>query len=346
MANKFGKKVYIIAEIGVNHEGNLSLAKSLIDLAKKGGADAAKFQSYKAHKIAAKDSPAYWDTDKEPTKSQFELFRKFDGFGESEYIELAKYCEYVGIDFMSTPFDLEAVDFLNPLQKSFKIASADITNYPLLRRVAKCNKPVILSTGCSEIQEIREAVQELKKNGAKEIVLLHCILNYPTANSNANLNMISSLQREFPEIHIGYSDHTVPSAAMEVLSTAYILGARVIEKHFTHDKTLKGNDHYHSMDYQDLRSFVSRVSEIDEIVGVQEKRPLDSELQSIKYARRSLHYRIALEKGHVLTENDLICLRPGTGVSPSFIDSILGKRLNCQVEEGVRLKLDDFEIND
>lgn len=346
MSSKFGKDLYVIAEIGVNHAGDLSLAKKLINLAKKGGAHAAKFQSYKAHKIAAKDSPAYWDTTKEPTESQFDLFKKFDGFGEAEYVELSKYCDEIGIDFMSTPFDLEAVDFLNPLQKAIKIASADITNFPLLRRVAKCNKPVILSTGCSEIKEIHEAVQELINSGVTEVVLLHCILNYPTANSNANLNMISSLQREFPKIHIGYSDHTIPSKGMEVLCAAYTLGARVIEKHFTHDKSLQGNDHYHSMDYRDLRVFISSISAINEMIGNSDKKPLESELNSIKYARRSLHYRSNLSVGHTLKEVDLICLRPGTGVSPSLIDSLLGKRLKRSVEEGARLNLDDLEVND
>ena len=265
--SSIGQELYVIAEIGVNHGGDIKLAKELIDLAKKGGAHAAKFQSYKAHKIAAKDSPAYWDTSKEPTESQFELFKKFDSFGPKDYEELAAYCKEVGIDFLSTPFDLEAVDFLNPLQRLIKVASADITNFPLLRKVAASKKPIILSTGCSTIQEIRSAVSELTNHGATEIVLLHCILNYPTSDENANLGMITSLQQEFPNCHIGYSDHTIPSDEMTVLCASYILGARVIEKHFTHDKSLQGNDHYHSMDWEDLQNFIRRANALNSILG-------------------------------------------------------------------------------
>jgi len=338
-----GEELYVIAEIGVNHGGNIALAKDLIDLAKKGGAHAAKFQSYKAHKIAAKDSPAYWDTSKEPTESQFELFKKFDSFGPSDYEELAAHCNKVGIDFLSTPFDLEAVDFLNPLQRLIKVASADITNFPLLRKVAASKKPIILSTGCSTIQEIRGAVTELKNYGATDIVLLHCILNYPTNDENANLGMITSLQKEFPNCHIGYSDHTIPSDEMTVLCTSYLLGARVIEKHFTHDKTLQGNDHYHSMDWKDLKNFIDRCISLDSIIGLKKKQPLASELNSIKYARRSLYYNSDLKKGLVLSENDIIALRPGTGISPVEYDRILGKKLIKNVTRNEPIRLSDFE---
>lgn len=338
-----GKELYVIAEIGVNHGGNIKLAKELIDLAKKGGAHAAKFQSYKAHKIAAKDSPAYWDTSKEPTESQFELFKKFDSFGPKDYEELAAYCKEVDIDFLSTPFDLEAVDFLNPLQKLIKVASADITNFPLLRKVAASRKPIILSTGCSTIQEIRSAVSELTKYGATDIVLLHCILNYPTSDENANLGMITSLQQEFPNCHIGYSDHTIPSDEMTVLCASYMLGARVIEKHFTHDKTLQGNDHYHSMDWKDLQNFIQRASKLDSIIGLNRKEPLSSEMNSIKYARRSLYYTRDLQAGHKVLENDLVALRPGTGTSPVLIDSYINKVLAKSVSSNQQLMPKDFE---
>lgn len=338
-----GQELYIIAEIGVNHGGNIKLAKELIDLAKKGGAHAAKFQSYKAHKIAAKDSPAYWDTSKEPTESQFELFKKFDSFGPKDYEELAAYCEEVGIDFLSTPFDLEAVDFLNPLQKLIKVASADITNFPLLRKVAASRKPIILSTGCSTIQEIRSAVSELTKYGATDIVLLHCILNYPTSDENANLGMITSLQQEFPNCHIGYSDHTIPSDEMTVLCASYMLGARVIEKHFTHDKTLQGNDHYHSMDWKDLQNFIQRATILNSIIGLNKKQPLSSEVNSIKYARRSLYYTRDLPAGHRISENDLVALRPGTGTSPILIDRYINNVLTLSVSSNQPLMPEDFE---
>jgi len=337
-----GQELYVIAEIGVNHGGSIKLAKELIDLAKKGGAHAAKFQSYKAHKIAAKDSPAYWDTSKEPTESQFELFKKFDSFGPKDYEELAAYCKEVGIDFLSTPFDLEAVDFLNPLQRLIKVASADITNFPLLRKVAASRKPIILSTGCSTIEEIRSAVSELTNYGATDIVLLHCILNYPTSDENANLGMITSLQQEFPNCHIGYSDHTIPSDEMTVLCSSYMLGARVIEKHFTHDKMLQGNDHYHSMDWKDLQNFIQRASNLNLIIGLNRKEPLSSEMNSIKYARRSLYYSNDFKKGHILNVDDFIALRPGQGISPVMIDNITGKTLAHDVFENTAVSMKDL----
>lgn len=340
---KLGEDLYVIAEIGVNHGGDIELAKKLIDLAKKGGAHAAKFQSYKAHKIAAKDSPAYWDTSKEPTPSQYELFKKYDAFTVDEYNELATHCELRGIDFMSTPFDLEAVTFLDKIQNIFKIASADITNVPLLRKVAQLGKPIILSTGCSTLSEIQMATNELRTHGASEIVLLHCILNYPTIDENANLGMISSLQQNFPEFHIGYSDHTLPSNDMNILNTSYILGARVIEKHFTHDKALPGNDHYHSMDWVDLKRFISNTKQIDKVLGLTEKKPLESELNSIKYARRSLFYNRSIPAGSIIEGDDLICLRPGNGISPTEFDSIIGKTLCRNVKENDKLNLSDFK---
>lgn len=323
---KLGEKLYLIAEIGVNHGGSISKAKEMILQCKESGAHAAKFQSYKAEKIAAVDSPSYWDLSEESTTSQFELFKKFDTFNNEDYIELARFCEEVEIDFMSTPFDLEAVDFLNDFVKIFKIASADITNYPLLRKVAEKNKPVILSTGCSTIDEIKNAVYELNKNGASEIVLLHCILNYPTENKNANLGMITGLKREFPDLHIGYSDHTHPCDNMTVLCNSYLLGARVIEKHFTFDKTLSGNDHYHSMDKEDVVNFIDRVSEIDSIIGNEQKEPLESEKLSILNARRSLYASKDISIGEAFSSENIICLRPGRGIPPSKIDSILGKK--------------------
>ena len=185
---------YIIAEIGVNHEGSLEKAKELIELAKEGGANAAKFQTYKADTIASVNSPAYWDRSMESTASQHELFQKYDCFDEKDYIALCEHCHKVGIEFLSTPFDEVAVDFLDPLMPFFKIASADITNIPFLRKIAFKQKPVLLSTGASNQAEIDLAISELQKYGCKDLCLLHCILNYPTLNENANLDMINGLQ--------------------------------------------------------------------------------------------------------------------------------------------------------
>jgi len=315
---------YIIAEIGVNHEGSFDKAKELIRLAKEGGADAVKFQTYKAETLAAKNSPAYWDTSMEPTRSQYELFKRYDSFDEEEYILLAEYCRKTDIDFLSTPFDEKAIEFLAPLVPCFKIASADITNVPFLRRIAAKSKPVILSTGASTVEEITDAVTILNNAGCGNIALLHCVLNYPTNNENANLNMIEGLKTAFPHLVVGYSDHTVPDREMTVLTAAYLKGALIIEKHFTDDKTLPGNDHYHAMDAEDLKNFRKKVETLMILNGKAEKFPLLSEQSARLNARRSIVLRNAVRAGEVLHSDMLICKRPGTGITAANFDEIVG----------------------
>ena len=320
---------YIIAEIGVNHENSLDQAKRLIELAKQGGASAAKFQTYKADKLASNNSPAYWDTSKETTLNQRELFSKYDQFGEAEYTDLAKYCQKIGIDFLSTPFDEDAVDFLDPLVPAFKVASADITNLPLLRKIGAKNKPVILSTGASTVEEIRLAFNELSRSGAEDVILLHCVLNYPTEDCGASLKMIKGLASEFPETLIGYSDHTLPYDDLPALQVSYLNGAVVLEKHFTHDKKLKGNDHYHAMDVDDLRRFTCRMRQIISMQGFSEnKKPLKTEQQAILNARRSIVLNCKIEKGTKLSSDLLTCKRPGFGISPIHWEAVTGMTLN------------------
>jgi sialic acid synthase SpsE len=319
-------KPYVIAEIGVNHEGSLEHAKLLIDQAKQGGADAAKFQSYKAATLASKHSPSYWDTSKEPTRSQYALFQKYDGFGPEEYRKLAEHCSKVGIDFLSTPFDDLAIEFLDPLVPFFKIASADLTNIPFLRKVAGRGKPVVLSTGASSLGEIDIAVEALTQAGCNEIALLHCVLNYPTHNANAHLRMIEGLKRAYPERIIGYSDHTLPDDAMTSLVAAHLLGAAIIEKHFTHDKTLLGNDHYHAMDKHDLGRFVTLAETIHVLLGeTDHKVPIATEAVSRKNARRSIVLARDVAAGQRLTDLDLTYKRPGTGISPLHWDDVLNR---------------------
>ena len=326
-------KPYMIAEIGVNHEGSMDKAKELISLAKKGGAHAVKFQSYKANTLASKNSPAYWDLKKEKTESQFELFKKYDNFSEKEYVELAEYCKQVGIDFLSTPFDDAAIDFLEPIIPFYKIASADLTNVPFLRKIAKKNKPVVLSTGASTLAEIEMAVQEITKHGNDEIALLHCVLNYPTDYENANVSMIKGLSKVFPNFVVGYSDHTLPDPSMCVLTTAYLKGARIIEKHFTHDKTLPGNDHYHAMDVDDLLVYNKQLDFIQKIEGTQSKSFLETEVISRNNARRSVVLNRDVQAGEILEESMVTCKRPGTGISPLHWDQILGMKFKNNLEE-------------
>ena len=334
---------YVIAEIGVNHEGSMDLAKKLIDLAKEGGADAAKFQTYKADTLASRNSPAYWDLSKEPTTSQFKLFQKYDSFGPGEYRELARHCGEVGIEFVSTPFSRDAVEVLDPLVPFFKIASADLTNTPLLRQVAATGKPVILSTGASTAHEVRDAVKTLRDAGCDELSLLHCVLNYPTADENAHLGMITALRREYPELLIGYSDHTVPDEGMTALCTAWLLGARVIEKHFTHDKSLPGNDHYHAMDADDLRRFIANVARLDSMVGSKASVvSIESEEISRLNARRSIVLDVDVTAGTELTEEMLTYKRPGTGVSPVHWDEVIGRTAARDLERDHVLQWEDL----
>ena len=335
---------YIIAEIGVNHEGNLDLAKKLIDLAKEGGANAAKFQTYKANTIASKNSPSYWDLSKEKTKSQYELFLKYDSFGEKEYSILHDHCKENQIDFISTPFDHVSVEFLDNILPFYKISSSDITNIPLLELISTKNKPILLSTGASSIQEIDFALTKMENAGAKEISLLHCILNYPTSYENANLQMINYMRNYYQNRLIGYSDHTLPDELMTVLSTAYMMGAVIIEKHFTHDKTLPGNDHYHAMDINDLKIFKKQISYLETIKGnYKQKTDIPSERLSRENARRSLVINKDLQAGDVLRKSDLICKRPGNGISPIDIEKIIGFKLIKSLKNDEILRWEHLE---
>jgi N-acetylneuraminate synthase len=321
----------IIAEAGVNHEGSMELAKRLIDEAAEAGADAIKFQTYKAETIASKYSPAYWDTSKEPTLSQFELFKKYDRFWKDEYVQLKICCDKAGIEFLSTPFDLESANFLNDLMDIFKISSSDITNKPFIEHICRFGKPVLLSTGASYMHEIEEAVGWIEAYN-NPLALLHCVLNYPTENHNANLGMILHLREKFPRTLIGYSDHTLPSD-MKVMEIATLLGASILEKHFTFDKTLPGNDHYHAMDKQDLKMFKSCSERVFQLLGDFRKRPLQSEDPARQNARRSLVAARAIPLGKIIERVDLTWKRPATGVSPRSVEDVMGKKAIVDISE-------------
>jgi N-acetylneuraminate synthase len=333
---------FIVAEIGVNHEGSMTLAKKLIDQAVGGGAHAAKFQTYKAEMLASKYSPAYWDTEKEPMANQFELFKKYDSFDPADYEELASYCDTKGVEFMSTPFDLNAVDFLEPLVPAFKIASADITNVPLLRKAARAGKPMLISTGAASLPEIELAVETVKNAGCTELILLHCVLNYPTPVERAQLGMISVLKRVFPECLIGYSDHVVSDETISALEAAALLGACVLEKHFTYNKNLPGNDHYHAMDKQDLKGFVTKLGKYQKLVKA-EGKDITMESSARLHARRSIVAATNIKRGDLLNQNNLTVKRPGHGISPVYWDEILGRKAHKDIQEDQLLKWDDIK---
>ncbi|MGE0742039.1 MAG: N-acetylneuraminate synthase family protein [Hyphomonadaceae bacterium] len=337
---------YIIAEIGVNHEGDVDRAKRMIDAAAKGGAHAAKFQTYKADKLAARGtSPAYWDRTKEAADSQHTLFQRWDNFGDNEYKALAAHCADAGVDFLSTPFDLEAVDLLAPLMPAFKVASADITNVPLLRKIAAMGKPIVMSTGASRFDEVATALDILEEAGAAEVTLLHCILNYPTEPKNAELAQIGALQRAFGErCAIGYSDHVKPDAdgAMPALDMAVLMGAVVLEKHFTDDKAGVGNDHYHAMDGRDLAAFTEKLARLRELHGTG-KRDLSGQSRAIENARRRIVAARDIGAGETLREADLIALRSNTGVEIAHWDGVLGRTVRRAVASGQPLDWADIQ---
>lgn len=321
---------YLIAEAGVNHEGSMDLAKRLIEEAAEAGADAIKFQTYKADTIASKDSPYYWDISKEPTRSQHELFQKYDKFWKTEFEQLKKCCDQFDIEFMSTPFDIESADFLNEMMDCFKISSSDLTNKPFIQHMCSYGKPVILSTGASHLHEIHEAVSWIEEY-SNPLILMHCVLNYPTPQANAHLGMITHLKEQFPQYIIGYSDHTLPGS-MDNLVYANLLGARVIEKHFTFDKSLPGNDHYHAMDKEDLKLFVKKQVELQTVLGSFNIQALESENKARRNARRSLIIKRNLPKGYVLTTEDLTFKRPAFGISPKDIDVVVGMTTSREIQ--------------
>lgn len=336
---------YMIAEAGVNHEGDIDRAKQMIKDVSETGCNAIKFQAYKANTIASKDSLPYWDTTKEPTQSQYELFKKYDKFWKEDFEELAKYAGKNNLDMLVTPFDIESVDFLEQLVPAYKIASADINNKPFLEYIARKDKPILLSTGASNISEIWNAIEWIKKQGNDNIGLLHCVLNYPTDYSDANLGMIFGLSRVFPDNVIGYSDHTSPEYVNDVLITAWLLGAQIIEKHYTWNKLLKGNDHYHSIDTRDLKNLMYKFKFIRNVIGDLEKHYLTSEIISRKFARRSLVAKRLIRKDETIEEKDLTWKRPGEGIPPGMIEWVIGATAAKDIEVDKVIFFDDIKIS-
>ncbi len=331
----------LIAEIGVNYydiakkEGItvMEAAKEMVKAAAEAGIHAVKFQTYKAGTLAAKASPSYWDTTEEPTTSQYELFQKFDSFGYEEYKELKAYADSLEIEFLSTAFDFESADYLDELMEVYKISSSDLSNLPFIEHQAKKNKPVLLSVGASELPEIEAAIDTIRMHNEKPIVLLHCVLEYPTPLKDANLLKISSLASQFPDLYIGYSDHTKPTENCDVIKTAYNLGALCIEKHFTLDKTLKGNDHYHAMDPEDAKRILKGIEEMDLIRGKGELCCLETELTARKNARRSIVSAVDIQKGTLITEEMVTFKRPGTGISPAGLPELVGRAAAQDIAE-------------
>lgn len=339
---------YLIAEMGVNFYDTakvlgitpLEAAKLYIDKAAEAGIDCAKFQSYKAETLAAKNSPSYWDLKANPVTSQYELFKGLDHFNKEDYQELCDYTHQKGMDFTSTPFDYASADYLYDMVDFYKIASADASNLPFVKYIAEKGKPVIISVGASYLSETDEVIRTIKDAGCDDTTVLHCVLSYPTKPSDANLKIIESLKETFPDVKIGYSDHVAPDPTMMTLSTAYYLGAEVIEKHFTLDKTLPGNDHFHAGTPDDFRMAISNFKWIDSVMGNKEKTVLPCEEIPRREARRSLVLTRAMKAGEILSKEDLIPKRPGTGISPKYTDIVIGRKVKCDLDEDTILTWD------
>lgn len=329
----------LVAEVGVNYyDIARSRGMSLLDAAKlmvleaaRVGIHAVKFQSYRAETLAARESPSYWDLNENPVTSQRELFSRFDKFGPAEYAELARYSEENGIEFFSTAFDEQAADYLEPMMNVYKISSSDLSNLPFIEYQAKKGKPVMLSVGASNEDEIIRAVETIRSVNSLPLTLLHCVLEYPTPLQETNLLKIASLKHRFPDCIVGYSDHTKPTPDAIVTNAALFLGARVIEKHFTLDKTLRGNDHFHAMDPSDARNILNGFELADMLMGSGELVCLESEMTSRRNARRSLVSATAIPAGKVVAREMLCAKRPGTGISPQEIDRVVGRRATVDI---------------
>ena len=337
--------VYIIAEAGVNHNGKLDLALKLVDIAKESGSDAIKFQTFKANKLASKeaDKAQYQKETTDSKESQVEMLKKLE-LSYDEFRQVKEYCIKKEVEFISTPFDLESADFLNELNvNTYKIGSGDLTNYPLLRKVAKTGKKMILSTGMSNMDEVEDSVKYVLKNGCKELVVLHCISNYPTKNEDLNLFAIKTMKDKLStiksDIEIGFSDHT---QGIDASVYSVCTGATYIEKHFTIDKNMEGPDHRASLSPEELNLFVKKIREVEIILGNGVKKFRKSETENRKIVRRSLAYNSNIKKGTILEYDHLTTLRPNTYICGSRLEEFIGKPLNCDVLENDFLEISHF----
>ncbi len=324
------EKILIIAEAGVNHNGSLETAKKLIDVAKESGADIVKFQTAKLEALVSRYAPMaeYQKENMGREESQYNMLKKLL-FSFDNFIELARYCGERKIQFLSTPFDIESIWFLNDMVPFWKIPSGEITNLPYLIEIAKTGKRVILSTGMCDTNDIEAAMKVLYKYGAKDVTLLHCNTQYPTPYKDVNLKAMKTLAELF-QVPVGYSDHT---EGIEVPIAAAAMGATVIEKHFTLDKTMEGPDHKASLNPEELMAMIKSIRNIECALGDGRKKVSQSEISNIQVARKSIVAARQIKCGEIFTENNLTTKRPGNGISPMKWFEILGKEAKRDFKE-------------
>ena len=311
------KNTYVIAEGGLNHNGDINIAKKLIDSAKECGANAIKFQTYKTENFVRE------------TNQYFDVFKNAE-LNFEQFEELKNYSKNIGLTFFSTPFDIESAEFLNQLEiPCFKIASSDLTNLPLITKIAKMQKPMIISSGLSTMNEINDAVNCCLFEGNNQIALLHCVANYPAQPNEVNMNVINTLKKTFG-FPIGYSDNG-ESSLVDIVAVS--MGANIIEKHFTLDKKMSGPDHSFSIDPNGLKSLISQIHEIDQMKGDGIKIPQFSEIKNRLTIRKSITAKRDLQQGEKIQEGDISIKRPADGIEPKYITMILGKTINTNIKK-------------
>lgn len=325
-----GNPCFVIAEAGVNHNGDFYMAKKLIDAAKGAGADAVKFQTFKAEDVVTKTAGManYQKKNTGKNESQLEMLKKME-LSYGDFIELKKHCDKKGINFLSTPLTEDAVNFLNPLVSAYKVGSGDLTNLPVLKKIATKKKPIILGTGMAMLKEVKEAVKTIKKCGNNKIILLHCTTDYPCSPDEVNLRAMTTLKKEF-NLPVGYSDHT-KNIFVPIMAIA--MGAAVIEKHFTLNKNLPGPDHKASLEPKELKEMVRNIRQAEKILGSAIKKPVESEKKIMKIARKSIVAKRDILKGEKITGSMLIIKRPGTGIEPKYLNRVINKKTKKDIKK-------------
>lgn len=334
---------FIIAEAGVNHNGNIELARELVSSAAFSGADAVKFQSFRAEHLVARwaEKASYQRRSTDLNESQFEMLRRLE-IDENAHRELFNYGAKNNIEVMSTPFDAESADMLESLGvKCFKIGSGEITNIPFLRHIARKGRPIILSTGMSTMDEVAEAVLAIQEEGNKDLTLLHCVSSYPVPMDQANVRAMDTMRNKF-QTKVGYSDHT---KGIEACLAAVALGARVIEKHFTIDKNLPGPDHEASLDVNELKLLVESIRSVEAALGDGIKRPMACEVENIQVVRRSLFAAVDIPQGELIQENMIESKRPAVGIPPSELYRVIGNRSVRVIERGEIISWKDLIVD-
>lgn len=333
-------RVFIIAEAGVNHNGSLDMALQLVDAAKQSGADAVKFQSFKADQLATRSAhkAAYQERTTSQAESQFDMLKRLE-LDRAAHERILRHCEDRGIQFLSSPFDLPSIDLLAEMNLPvYKVPSGELTNEPYLRKIGAKGKPVILSTGMATLGEVEEAINTLRAAGAGQLTLLHCVTEYPAPYAEVNLRAMHTLKLAFG-LPVGYSDHT---PGIEVSIAAAALGAEMIEKHFTLDRSLPGPDHAASLEPGELKAMVTAIRNVEAALGTGIKAPAPCEIPNISVARKSLVAASSLPAGHKLQEQDLNIKRPGNGLAPKLMPALVGRTLRVAVEQDALIRWDDL----